>query len=179
MWSTLHIWKTLRGVWGVLWMCRTVYWIVYFVFVAETWKLSSSARHKFLMSDSIVPCTSSYCSFVIAPKSNKECHFCNWSIHSEWMHANSTSRWCNQHAESGSWCAKHMAADWVLVHASWWWMMWWWIRWYWWNFRCGRLRKALFGWLSDWLCLPSSIMSAHALFCSAEYLLSSTLVWGY
>ena len=37
------------------------------------------------MSDSIVPCNSSYCSLEIAPQSSRECHFCNWSIHSDRM----------------------------------------------------------------------------------------------
>ena len=68
------------------------------------------------MSDSIVPSNSSYCSFVIASQSNKECHFCNWSIHSK--------RMLTLHPGDATNMLKvvvavlNVAADWVLVHAD-------------------------------------------------------------
>ena len=68
------------------------------------------------MSDSIVPCNSSYCSFVIAPQSNKECHFCNRSIHSEQMLTLCPGDATNMLEVVVA--VPSVAADWVLVHAD-------------------------------------------------------------
>ena len=68
------------------------------------------------MSDSIVPCNSSYCSFVIAPQSNKECHFCNWSIHSERMLTLRPGDATNMLEVVIA--VLSVAADWVLVHVD-------------------------------------------------------------
>ena len=69
------------------------------------------------MSDTILPCNSSYCSFVRAPQSSKECHFVTGhAIHSEWMLTLCPGDATNMLKVVIG--ALSVAADWVIAYAD-------------------------------------------------------------
>ena len=114
----------------------------------------------------------------LAPQSNKECHICIITLVNTFRADAITLHPGDATITCWKCCAKH--GSWFGISAcrwfgSWWWRMWWWICWCWWNFRGGRLEKALLGGWVTGSCLPSLIRWAHALFLFSRILVAERL----